>query len=363
MPAGPRWAWLERTFLGHDLREWAAAAGIALLAFLAAALVRRVLVRRGGGLAAKTATGIDDFVVRLAARTRLFLVLFPALYLGSLALGPGATGGNVLRTLAVLAVLAQLAIWAADAIDFWVAVRRRRLGADAASATTVAVLNFLGKLVLWFVLLLLALENLGVDVTALVAGLGVGGIAVALAMQNILGDLFSSLSIVLDKPFAIGDNISVGDFTGRVETIGLKTTRLRSLSGEQLVFPNGDLLQSRIRNFQRMSERRTVVVFGVALDTPAGRLEAIPARLREIVLALPDLRFDRAHLRALTTAAVEIELVYFVQSADQTVAMDRQQAVLLALLRFLEESGIRLAQPAPTVVVQGQIPPPKESPC
>jgi small-conductance mechanosensitive channel len=363
MPAGLRWTWLDWTFLGRELRDWAAAAGIALLAFLVVALVRWALVRRGGGLASRTATGIDDFVVRLAARTRLLLVFFPALYLGSLALDLGGAGRNVLRTAAVLALLAQLAIWASDAIDFWVAVRRRRLEGDAASVTTVAVLNFLGKLVLWSVLLLLALDNLGIDVTALVTGLGVGGIAVALAMQNILGDLFSSLSIVLDKPFAIGDTIGVGDFQGKVETIGLKTTRLRSLSGEQLVFPNGDLLQSRIRNFQRMSERRAVLAFGVALDTPADRLEAIPGRLREIVRGLPDLRFDRAHLRSLTTSAAEVELVYFVESADQNLHMDRQQAVLLALLRFLEESGIALAQPGHTVLVQGQSSPPKEPPC
>ena len=134
---------------------------------------------------------------------------------------------------------------------------------------------------------------LGVDITALVAGLGIGGIAVALALQNILGDLFASLSITLDRPFVVGDFLIVGDFLGTVEYIGIKSTRLRSLSGEQIIMANADLLGSRVRNYGRMAERRVVFTINVTYETTAEVLERIPALIREIVAAQPGTRFDR----------------------------------------------------------------------
>ena len=171
------------------------------------------------------------------------------------------------------------------------------------------MLGFVGRIVLWSVVLLMILDNLGVNITALVASLGIGGIAVALAVQNILGDIFASLSIALDRPFAIGDFIVVGDVLGTVEYIGLKTTRIRSLSGEQIVFSNADLLKSRIRNYKRMTERRVVFGFGVVYQTPHDKLERIPAMVREVIEAQPKTRFDRAHFKEYGDSALAFEAV------------------------------------------------------
>src|SRR6185436_17106275 len=154
---------------------------------------------------------------------------------------------------------------------------------DPGSTTMVRTLGLLGKVALWTVMVLLALHNTGVNVTALVAGMGIGGIAVALALQNILADVFSSIAIILDKPYQVGDFIAVGDSMGTVERIGLKTTRIRSLTGEQLVFSNSELLKSRIRNFKRMSERRVEFTIGVAFNTPYAKVELVPAILREVI--------------------------------------------------------------------------------
>jgi small-conductance mechanosensitive channel len=208
------------------------------------------------------------------------------------------------------------------------------------------VLGFAAKVVLWSVILLLALDNLGVDVTALVAGLGIGGVAVALALQNVLGDLLASLSIVFDKPFVIGDTITVDDLTGTVESIGLKTTRLRGASGEQLVLANGELLKSRIRNWQRMTERRVVLAFGVPHSTPAAAVERIPAMVRDLIEQQDLLRFDRAHFKGFGAAALDFEAVYWVLSPDHGAFMDRQQAVNLGLLRAF------FAVPAQTLVLE-----------
>jgi len=355
---------LDTPFLGSSVRSWLLAVTIAAAAYLVLMLTKRLIVRRLGRIAGRTATEVDDFVVDMVRRTHKGLVLLPVLYFGSLFLTLPAHVESVLRSAAIVAVLLQIALWALIGIDFWVAsTRRKRLAADAATVSLIGVLGFIGKLVLWTLMVLLVLDNLGVNVTALVAGLGVGGIAIALALQNILGDLFASLSIVLDKPFVLGDSIQVDDFNGTVESIGLKTTRLRSVSGEQIVFPNGDLLQSRIRNFKRMAERRIVFSLGVVYGTPAGTLEKIPAMVRAIIEAQDQVRFDRAHFKRLADWSLDFEAVYFVTTPDYSVYMDRQQAINLALLRRFEEEGIALAFPTRTLRIEGPPPLGKETSC
>ena len=350
-------AWLDNLFLGEPVREWLTALGIALAAFLVIALLKKIALSRVSRVT-RTETTWDDFAVGVVRRTRWLLVLFPVLALATISLDlPRVREG--LRTVAILAFLIQLALWALVAINFWVAsYKKKRLEADATSTTMITAFGFVGKIVLWTLILLLALDNLGVDITALVAGLGVGGIAVALALQNILGDLLASLSIILDKPFVIGDTIQVDDVTGTVETIGLKTTHVRSVSGEQVIFSNGDLLRSRIRNHKRMAERRVVTRFGVVYRTPVEKLARIPEIIRRLVDAWEQLRFDHAHLVKLGESSLELEAVYFVLSPDAQLHLDLQQEVLLKLLRQLEEEGIEIAYPTRTLFLEG--PPPGE---
>jgi len=336
---------------GNSWQSWAVAFGLALGVFGLALLIRRLIVLRLAPRAERTETPLDDFAVVLARRTRRVLLLAVTLRLGALAVRLPLRLERALVTVAVIAIFLQAALWVSAAIDFWIDRRQRRTGFDPASATTLNALKFLGKLILGAVLALAALDALGVQVTALIAGLGVGGLALALATQNILGDLFASLTILIDKPFVLGDSIQVDDLSGSVESIGMKTTRIRSTSGEQLIFSNGDLLKSRLHNFGRMAERRVALSFSVALETPAAVLAAIPARLEAIVAVQSDLRFDRAHVKAIGRFGIEIELVYFVVGSNMNLHMDRQQAVLLAVLEDFAAHGIRLPAPptAPTL--------------
>jgi small-conductance mechanosensitive channel len=193
-----------------------------------------------------------------------------------------------------------------------------------------------------------ALANLNVEVTPLIASLGIGGLAVALAVQNILGDLFASLSIVIDKPFVLGDSISVDDHAGTVEHIGLKTTRVRAVGGEQLVFSNADLLRSRIRNFKRMTERRSLTKLIVGHGTPPDTLARIPTLLQAAVEKQKDARFDHAHLTTIAESGFGFELVYFVPSGSETPFLDLQQAVYLDILRAFAGENIELAHRSPT---------------
>jgi small-conductance mechanosensitive channel len=201
------------------------------------------------------------------------------------------------------------------------------------------------------VVLLVALDNLGIDVTALVAGLGIGGVAVALSVQNILGDLFASLSIILDKPFVIGDFLIIDDYMGSVEYVGLKTTRVRSLSGEQLIFSNSDLLKSRIRNYGRMFERRVVFSIGVTYDTPREKLRRIPGIIQKAIEAEDKTRFDRSHFMKYGDYSLQFETVYYVLSADYNSYMDIQQAIYFAIHEAFEQEQIEFAYPTQTLFV------------
>jgi small-conductance mechanosensitive channel len=210
-------------------------------------------------------------------------------------------------------------------------------------------LSFIGKLGLWSLVLLIALQNLGVEVTALLASLGVGGIAVALAAQNILGDLFASLSIYFDRPFVVGDFIIVDSLLGTVEKVGLKTTRIRSLHGEQLIFSNNDLLNSRIRNYKRMLERRILFSIGVVYGTAYEKLVRVPEILRDAIEREELARFDRAHFRGYGDSSLDFEIVYWVTLPDYNTYMDIQQRINFEIFRRFEEEEIAFAFPTRTV--------------
>ncbi len=345
---------LPDDILGNAPGVWASAFGAALVTYLALRLLAGVLVARLAELASSTRTRWDDIVTHALRKTKGLVLLVVALYAGSLPLDLPERLTSSVQHLAVIAFLVQAGLWVSAGIRQWIEVtREERAAEDAAAVMTMNVIGIAVRIVLWSMVLLLALDNLGVDVTALVAGLGVGGIAVALAAQNILGDLFASLSIVLDKPFVLGDFLIIDDMLGSVEEIGLKTTRVRSLSGEQLVFSNTDLLNSRIRNYGRMFERRVLFEVGVTYDTGREFLERIPGMIREAIESHGrDVRFDRAHFARYGDFALEFEIVYYVTGPDYNRYMDIQEAVNLEIHRRFDEAGIDFAYPTQTLFVR-----------
>lgn len=346
---------MNAMYYGNTVRAWLFAFLLMAVVVVVLRLLTGVILRRLSAFAKKTKTELDDLVANLIARTKLFFLFIVSIYFATFVLTLPQAARRAIGTVAMLALLIQAAIWASAFISFWLRRQmKRKLEEDAATATTFSALGFLIKLIVWSAVLLLVLDNLGVDITTLVAGLGVGGIAVALAVQNILGDLFASLSIILDKPFVIGDFIIVGDLLGTVEKIGLKTTRIRSLYGEQLVFSNNDLLQSRIRNYKRMFERRIVFHFGVTYQTPYEKLAAIPDMVREIVEAQEKVRFDRAHFKEYGNSSLNFEVVYYVKLPDYNVYMDIQQDINLAIYKRFEDEGIDFAYPTQTIYVKDE---------
>ena len=343
---------LTYTFYGNSARSWLLAAAIAIVLLVVLQGAKAFVVRHLSALADRTANDLDDLAAAVIARTKFFFLLALSVLAGAQTLILPDRVRDILQAIVFIALLLQIAIWGNAAITATLhRYTSRMMEEDAASATTLRFVGFLLRLALWVLIALVALDTADVDITALIAGLGVGGIAVALATQNILGDLFASLSIVLDKPFVIGDFIIVGDMMGTVEHIGLKTTRIRSLSGEQLVFSNNDLLSSRIRNYKRMNERRALFGFGVTYQTSREQLERIPEIVREAVEAQENTRFDRAHFKGYGDSSLDFEVVYYMLVPDYNTYMDTQQAINLELFNRLAEIGVEFAYPTRTIYV------------
>ena len=344
---------LNQTYFGNTLQAWLISLISAIIITFVVWIIKYVFLRRLANITHRTRTSWDDVISKVLTQTRLLLMVILALYISLLPLKMPETVDLWVGRIAFFTVLIQIAIWGNELIVASIQqYQDEHLADEAGNVTTLRAASFLIKLALFSIIILLALDNMGVQITTLVASLGVGSIAVALAVQNILADLFASLSIAFDRPFVIGDFIIVGDYLGTVENIGLKTTRVRSLSGEQLIFANSDLLNSRIRNYKRMGERRIVFSIGVTYQTPRSLVEKIPEMIRGIIEAQDGTRFDRAHFKSFGDSALLFETVYYVTTPDYNLYMNIQQTINLELMKQFEENGIEFAYPTQTLFVK-----------
>lgn len=338
---------LDDVFLNNSIRVWVVAGAVTVTVWVLLYTLKHLGTLRLGALAQRTASDLDNLAAELVRKARWYFITAIALRagIGILALTPVAL--RIVGQFVAVAVLLQLAVWGNALIAYWIRTwNRRRGGADAASSATLGAISAMARGLLWVVIAILTLRNVfHYEITALLTGLGIGGIAIALAVQNILGDLFAALSIVLDKPFEVGDAIAVDSFSGTVEHVGLKTTRVRAVSGEQVIFSNTDLLKSRVRNLKRQRERRAELTLGIAPETPPETVAAIPGMLKAAVEAQPHAQFDRAHFTGFSEWALRFDLVYKLDSADYTLFMDTQQAVNLRILEALGSQGIALSFP------------------
>ena len=341
----------------NALPQWALGAAITtVLWFLLLGVWRLIearLVRRIEAPGEHHVSTVALGVVRATSPTLLFLL---AVYAGLQALTLPEVAIEWLGRAALFLVLLQLGMWGSALITAWLEdYEATHLERDAAAVTTMRAGSFVLRIMLLGLLVILALDNIpGIEVTTLLASLGIGGIAVALALQNILSDLFASLSIALDKPLVIGDFVMFGDSMGVVKHIGLKTTRLQSLHGEQIVIGNNDLLNRVILNYSRVQEWRTAFRIGVTYETPHEKLVRIPAMLQEIVESQEHVRFDRAHFLEYGEFSLLYEVVYFVTVPNFRLSLDTRQAINLAIFARFRQEGIQFAYPTRKLLVEGR---------
>ena len=335
----------------NSLTDWLIAGIVAVAVWMGLWIVRRLVASRYK----KYAEAQNRMPIRLLAyligNTKQFLFIAIALDVAqaSLTLPDGVQ--RAVTNIVLILILLQVGLWAGRAVRFYLETKELERGADKVFAGSLDIINFVARMLIWSLLTLVALDNLGVNITALLAGLGVGGVAVALALQNVLGDLFASLSIALDKPFATGDRLEIDAYAGKVEHIGIKTTRLRSDSGEQIILSNADILKSRVRNYGRSQEQRALAAIRVTYDTPSDKLRGIPKLFERIVRDHPNARFERCHLKTLGDSALHFELSYFVQQPSVNSLLDLQQSVNFRIVDELRGLGVEFDYPTQRVIL------------
>jgi small-conductance mechanosensitive channel len=342
--------WWERIYLGNTLLNWLIAIGIVVVSWMVLRIGRLVLLKRFKKFSARTRTTLDDFIVQISEGA-----LLPALYLGALYAGISyltlSARVNRLLHIAVMIVVTFIVIKTiTSALNYLINQALGNSAEDLERKKQARGIILIVNVVLWVLALVFLINNLGYNITSVITGLGIGGVAIALASQNILGDLFNYFVIFFDKPFEVGDFIIVDDKMGAIEYIGVKSTRIRTLSGEQLICSNTNLVNARIHNYKRMEKRRVSFTFGIVYSTPPEKVARIPALIKAIIEKQETIVFDRAHFSAFGQFSLTFEVVYYILSADYNLYMDRQQAIYLALLNEFKKEGVQFALPTQTLL-------------
>jgi len=335
-------------YAGNSLRNYGIALLILLLLTLGFYILQKIVLAKLRQIAKRTKTDVDDALVETISSVKPAFYWLLAVYISFKTLKFPEITHRVMDAVILIIVVLQFLTVSSAFINF-VFKKLKNKQKDQSSKYAYDYLAKISKGVIWLLGGLLILANLGINVTSLVAGLGIGGIAVAFALQNILGDLFSSFAIWFDKPFVIGDFIVVGPNSGTVEKIGIKSTRLRSLQGEEMIISNRELSSARIQNFKRLKERRVTFSVGVEYSTDIASLKEIPLIMQKIIQDLDSVRFSRAHFKSFGDSALLFEFVYLVESDNHDVYMDIQQQINLALLEVFTAKGIKMAYPTQTI--------------
>lgn len=334
----------QYSFHGNTLDVWLEALLIFVVWCTVLPIARRFVTHRLHALKRDQSQAPLELTLVLLRRTTRVFTIAVASYLAFKVLKIPARLDRVLDGAILVVFWLQAALWGSAAVRFLVESRQRDALVDEGTSS-LAIVRFVGTVVVWAVAILMLLANLGVNITALVTGLGIGGVAVALALQNVLSDLFASLSIALDKPFKIGDGLVVDDVTGTVEYIGIKSTRIRSVDGEQVVISNAQLLSARVRNYGRAVERRAFATISVTYETPPAKLRRIPAIAEGIVKSLPHARFERCHFRRLGAYSLDFDTAFYSTRPDFMPLAELQQEFNLRLVEAFATEGIEFAYP------------------
>jgi small-conductance mechanosensitive channel len=346
---------LNQTFYGNTGYAYAIAVGIFILGIIVLSIFRKIVLSQLKKWSQRTVTTIDDFLVRGIEKSVvpvLYLIVFylaiKTLTLSEVTVDIINKGTIILATFFFIRIITSTLKYSLSSYV------KRKTPEEADAERRLKQINgitLIISFIIWAVGFVFLLDNLGFEISTVIAGLGIGGIALALAAQAILGDLFSYFVIFFDRPFEIGDFVVLGDFVGTIEYIGIKTTRIRSLSGEQVVVSNTDLTNSRIRNFKRMERRRVVFKLGVVYQTTSKQLAEIPKIVKSIIEEQDDVTFDRGHFQSYGDFSLNFEFVYYVMGADYNKYMDIQQAINLKIYKEFEKQGIEFAYPTQTLFV------------
>lgn len=342
---------LNQTFWGNTFQAYIIAIGIFVAGIILIKILKKIVLYRLKKWAEKTETTLDDLLIKTIEKSLIPLLYYGVFYSAITSLTLSERASQIIEVASLFVLTFFIVRFISSTIMFMISYFIKRQERGEEKARQLRGMTVLINIFVWVIGIVFLMDNLGFDISAVIAGLGIGGIAIALAAQAILGDLFSYFVIFLDRPFEVGDFITVQDKVGTVEYTGIKTTRVRALTGEQLVFSNTDLTNSRIHNFKKMQERRVVFKLGVIYQTTAAQLEEIPKLVRGIIESHSDVRFDRGHFASYGDFSLNFEFVYFVSGSDYVKYMDTQQSINLKIYSEFEKRKIEFAYPTQTLFV------------
>ncbi len=344
---------LKRPVGDNTIQDFLIVIGVFILSVLVLKIFKFILVAKFKKITAKTKMEIDDLLVKILDDLPWSFFVLLSLYIAVQFMTLPSVIAKIVYYMLVI-VATYYAVRAAQRIVGYLAdkiITQRKKTDQTHSAAVILSLSKILQGSLWLVAGLLVLSNMGVQISALIAGLGVGGIAIAFALQSVLEDIFSSISIYFDRPFEIGDFVILGEHMGIIKHIGLKTTRIRTLQGEELVISNRELTSTRIRNYKKMKRRRIVFGFGVTYDTPLEKLKRIPGMVKEIVAGIELATLDRVHFKEFADFSLNFEVVYYMEVSDYVKYMDTQQEINFGLKEVFEKEQIEFAFPTQTLYV------------
>ncbi|MCF7795190.1 mechanosensitive ion channel family protein [Patescibacteria group bacterium] len=338
----------QAVFYNNTLSEYVWALGLFILIAFAFKIIKKRVWVRLEKISKLSKTNLDDKIIELLKSIGASFYLILSLWIVSRTLDLSSIVNDVINTLFIIMIFHQATKFLQLLLKFWV---NKSVESESQKNNILPLLSVTMKVVVWVFGILLILSNLGVDVTSLIAGLGIGGIAVALAAQAVLGDIFSSITIYFDKPFEAGDFIILEDGAtmGVVEKIGFKTTRIKAIGGEEVVVSNSSLTSQKIHNYKKMEKRRVAVNFGVVYSISQEKMKRIPEIVKKIVDDISDIDFDRVHFKKFADSSLVFELIYFVGTADYYAYMDQNQELHLNIKEQFEKENIEMAFPTQTI--------------
>jgi len=343
---------LNQLYLNNTVYDYLISLTLFIVAVILLKIVRVVFIKRIKALAEKTATTIDDFLVDAVSRKLIPILYFAAFYLSIQRLVLGESVAVWVKTIVMIIITVISVHFLVMLVKYGVESFWKKKSEEPGQAEVPRAILTIVRIILWTIAFVIILDNMGVKITALITGLGIGGIAIALAAQAVLVDLFSYFTIFFDRPFQIGDFIVVGEYMGTVEHIGIKTSRIRSLGGEELVFSNTDLTNSRLKNYKRMQKRRVVFQIGVTYDTTLANIKEIPSIIKKIINSIADTEFDRAHFFSYGDFSLNYEIVFYVINNDYTKYMDIREKINISIMEEFEKRAIEFAFPTQTLHIE-----------
>jgi len=342
---------LESVFFGNSVRNYLYALGIFFVSICLLYLMKNLILKRFKGLAGKTKNNIDDIIILAFEHINWFFYFVLSFYLSLKFISiPEIFNKSIDYILIIFAsfyIIKLISIIIDQGAK--IIIKNRIKAGNGNDSSIIDLMKVFLKISLWIIGLIWILSNLGFNVASLIAGLGIGGIAIALALQNVLSDIFASFSIYFDKPFRVGDFIVIGNDMGIVQKIGIKTTRLKTLQGEELVISNKELTESRVHNYKKMDKRRVVFNVGVTYDTPVSKIKKVPGMIKKIFDKMELATLDRVHFNKFNDSNLNFEIVYYVDSSEYNIYMDKNQDIHLAIKELFDKEKIEFAFPTSTV--------------